>query len=455
MSDKHNILCTALENIDTTYIEESLDYAPQPRHKTARLPKLSAACAALLLLAGLSATAFALSRIPLSWRDIFSPRQTVIGDADEAPVVSRQNANLEDLEINVQSAISDERTLYLLYSIKSNEGATLDPKGQFANFELLFPDKTMSGAYQQYFISRREGVPENELEGVIYADWQPENGAERLALTFTDWQEKQPFDDVTIDVDIAEMVSNSGENAQLPALFTGREVPQYLWQPSDAGIPLPYGGVSLCNAGWSDGVLQLVMKGSLDAGEWATGQNWYFIDTRTGDVIYPELSAEYLRADKLDNDLAGSDWQYFWNFVTIDKEALPYLEMHWGGKDSLATVLPGKWTVEVMQTPVSVESHLLAENVVLTYAGETLLAEKIECSKLSMAVYFADYIDSTTGILGAFELFDVNGDMIPCDWGFTADQTDDSCMIWTRFKEPIDPETIGRLVVDGEVVFTK
>ena len=74
----------------------------------------------------------------------------------------------------------------------------------------------------------------------------------------------------------------------------------------------------------------------------------------------------------------------------------------------------------------------------------------MESSKLSMAVYFADYVDSTTGILGAFEIFDANGDAIPCDWGFTADQADDSCMIWTRFDEPIEPESIYRLTFDSD-----
>ena len=54
--------------------------------------------------------------------------------------------------------------------------------------------------------------------------------------------------------------------------------------------------------------------------------------------------------------------------------------------------------------------------------------ERVECSKLSMAVYFADYVDSTTGILGAFRAFDADGKPIPCDWSFIADQTDDSCM---------------------------
>ena len=129
--------------------------------------------------------------------------------------------------------------------------------------------------------------------------------------------------------------------------------------------------------------------------------------------------------------------------------------MHWGGKEIYTTVLPGKWKVTLEETPVTIASEVLAENVPLTYGGEELTAERIECSKLSVAVYFADYVDSTTGILGAFEIFDANGDAIPCDWGFTADQADDSCMIWTRFDEPIEPECICRLTFNGETVFER
>lgn len=92
--------------------------------------------------------------------------------------------------------------------------------------------------------------------------------------------------------------------------------------------------------------------------------------------------------------------------MAVDKEALPYLELHWGGKYIFTTVLPGHWKVTLDETPVTVQSEVLAENVPLTYGGEELTAERIECSKLSMAVYFADYVDSTTGILSAFRVFD-------------------------------------------------
>ena len=416
-------------------MEEALDFEANANcvKRTVRFPKLSAACLILLLIFGFSATAFAISRIPLSWRDIFSPSQTVIGDADEVPVVSQQHTDVENLKIDVVKAISDERVLYLLYSVKSNEGAVLNSEGRFASFDLYFPDKMMSGAYVSYFLPRKVGVPENELEGVIYADWQTDTNAKDLAMTFSNWQEEEWFDDVKVNFNVAKLVENS-DNEE---------------------IPLPYGGVSICNARWEDGVLQLMMKGPSAVDDWSTGQNWYFIDTRTDTVIYPEQRADYHTPDELDQDADNNDWCYFWNYVSVDKEALPYLELHWGGKAIFTTVLLGEWMVTLDETPITVQSEVLAEKVPLSYGGETLLAEKIECSKLSMAVYFADYVDSTTGVLSVFEIFDANGDAIPCDWGFTADQADDSCMIWTRFNEPIEPESICKLTFKGETVFER
>ena len=425
-----DVLSSAVGNIDTMYLEEALDFEVKANREKRpfRFPKFSAACVALLLILGVSATAFAISRIPLSWRDIFSPSQTVIGDEDEESVISLQHTNLETLSIDVVKAISDERSLYLLYSVKANDGAVLSPEGRFSSFDLYFPDKMMSGAYASYFPPRKNGVPENESEGVVYADWQPGNSANGLVMTFSNWQEKQFFDDVKVDCNIAELVTN----------------------PSDAEIPLPYGGVSLCNAHWESGVLRLTMKGPRDVGEWSEGKHWYCIDTRSGTVIYPEQRADYHQPDELDSGVCC-----FQNYVPVDKEALPYLELHWGGADIFTTVLAGEWVVTLDETPITVQSELLAENVPLSYGGKELLAEKIECSKLSMAVYFADYVDSTTGILGALKIFDAKGDPILCDWGFTADQNDDSCMIWTRFAEPIDPETICKVTFNGTTIFTR
>lgn len=458
MEHRGEKLWAALSDIDAAYIEEALDSKPRQRRTPRRIPRLSAACAAVLIVLGVSVTAFAISRIPLSWRDIFGAEQTVIGDGDEAPVVSQQQPQAvatEELQIKVEKVISDERTLYLLYSVKANDGAVLDQAGKFADFELYFPGKMMSGAYVSRFLERKEGVPENELEGVVYADWQPGDSANGLVMTLSNWQEQKAFEDITVEFNVAEMVENAGENANLPALYTGY-TPQYLWQPGDADVKLPC-GVSICNAGWEDGILQLVMKEPVGSKEWSSSweKNWYFLDTRTGTVIYPNSDVHFSHPSAFDPDAANADWQYFWRTIPVDRDALPYLELHWGGKDIFTTVLSGDWTVTLDETPVTVQSEVLAEDVPLSYGGETLSVEKIECSKLSMAVYFADYVDSTTGILGAFQAFDANGDVIPCDWGFTADQADDSCMIWTRFKEPIEPESICRLTFDGDTVFER
>ena len=460
MDRKTDKLVSAIGDIDTAYLEEALDFnrTNAGRRKRTRFPKLSAACAAVLIILGVSVTAFAISRIPLSWRDIFSPGQTVIGDADEAPVTSQQQPAVatEELQINVEKVISDERTLYLLYGLKANEGAVLDQDGQFTDFELYFPSKMMSGAYVSYFLERKAGVPKNELEGVVHADWQPGDSANGLVINLSNWQEKTWFDDVTIDFDVAKMVENAGENAKLPKLSQS-QLPQhleYLWQPGDADIPLPYGCLSICNAGWENGVLQMVMKGPVNQNI-SYPENWYFVDTRTDTIIYPESRAMFYTPGTLDPSITDTDWNYIWEFVLVDKETLPYLELHWGGKEVYTTVLPGKWKVTLEETPVTIASEVLAENVPLTYGGEELTAERIECSKLSVAVYFADYVDSTTGILGAFRVFDADGKPIPCDWSFTADQANDSCMIWTRFDEPMEPGSVCKLTFNGETVFTR
>ena len=460
MDHKIDKLISAIGDMNTAYLEEAIafDGAKVGQQKAVRSKKLSAALVAALVILGLSVTAFAISRLPLSWRDIFSTSQTVIGDEDETSVISQQQpaAATEELQINVEKVISDERTLYLLYGLKANEGAVLRQSGQFADFELYFPGKMMSGAYVSSFLPRKEGVPENELEGVVYANWQPGSSANGLVMTFANWQEKTWFDDVTIDFDVAKMVENAGENAKLPKLSQS-QLPQhleYLWQPGDADVKLPYGDLSICNAGWENGVLQLVMKGPVSASEWSSGENWYFTDTRTGTVISPEPGASYSSPDAFDPDIGDADWRYIWAFVTVDKEALPYLEMHWGGKEILTTVLPGQWQVTLDETPVTVQSEVLAENVPLAYGGETLQVKKVACSKLSMAVYFDSYVDSTADT-GRFEIFDANGNLIPSRWGFIAAQTDDSCMFLTRFDEPIEPERICKLTFNGETVFER
>lgn len=316
MDRKTDKLVSAIGDIDTAYLEEALDFnrTNADRRKRTRFPKLSAACAAVLIILGVSVTAFAISRIPLSWRDIFSPGQTVIGDADEAPVISQQQpqaAATEELQIKVEKVISDERSLYLLYSVKANEGAVLDQTGKFTDFELYFPGKMMSGAYVSQFLERKEGIPENELEGVVYANWQPGDSANGLVMNLSNWQEKRWFDDVKVDFNVAEMVENAGENAKLSKLQTAYS-PEYLWQPGDADVKLP-GNASICNAGWEDGILQLVMKEPLSAQEWSATweNNWYFLDTRTDTVIYPEPHCHFGQPGDFGPEAADADWHYF------------------------------------------------------------------------------------------------------------------------------------------------
>ena len=463
MDHKTDKVISAIGDMDTAYLEEALDYGSTKasRKRIRRFPKLSAACVAVLVILGLSVTAFAISRIPLSWRDIFSPSQTVIGDEDEVPVVSQQQqpeqqtVPTEEMQIKIEKVISDERTLYLLYSVKANEGAVLGQNGKFTDFELYFPGKMMSGAYVSQFLERKEGIPENELEGVVHADWQPGDSANGLVINLSNWQEKTWFDDVTIDFDVAKMVENAGENARLPKLSQS-QLPQhleYLWQPGDADIPLPYGGLSICNAGWENGVLQMVMKGPVNQNI-SYPENWYFVDTRTDTIIYPESRAMFYTPGTLDPSITDTDWNYIWEFVLVDKETLPYLELHWGGKYIFTTVLPGHWKVTLDETPVTVQSEVLAENVPLSYAGETILAKKIECSKLSMAVYFDGFVDSTADTW-KFEIFDTNGDLIPSNWGYIAAQNEDSCMFLTEFDEPIEPETVCKLTYNGKTVFER
>ena len=319
MDHKIDKLISAIGDMNTAYLEEAIafDGAKASQKKAVHPRKLSAALVAALVILGLSVTAFAISRIPLSWRDIFSPGQTVIGDGDEEPVVSQQAAATEELQIKLEKVISDERTLYILYSVKANDGAVLDPKGQFAELDLYFPGQMMSGAYVSYFLERRDGVPENELEGVVLADWQPSNRANGLVIGFSDWQEK-PLD-----------------------------------------------------------------------------------------------------------------------------------------SESFTTVLSGHWQVTLDETPITIESEVLAENVPLSYGGKEFLAEKVECSKLSIAFYLMEYADPTERRYRQFKAFDANGYHIPFTWNSLAAADGESSMIWARFDEPIEPLNVCKLTFNGETIFER
>lgn len=98
MNDKTEQLLLAMEQIDTAYLEEALDFQPEVRgakgsengreksnaRRTIRFPKLSAACAALLIVFGLSATAFAVSRF-------------ITLEDEAAPVTIAANVPLENI----------------------------------------------------------------------------------------------------------------------------------------------------------------------------------------------------------------------------------------------------------------------------------------------------------------------------------------------------------------------
>ena len=138
MDHKIDKLISAIGDMNTAYLEEAIafDGAKVGQQKAVRSKKLSAALVAALVILGLSVTAFAISRLPLSWRDIFSTSQTVIGDEDEEPVVSQQAAATEELQIKLEKVISDERTLYILYSVKAR---FLIPRVNSPSSTCIFP----------------------------------------------------------------------------------------------------------------------------------------------------------------------------------------------------------------------------------------------------------------------------------------------------------------------------
>ena len=65
-------LVSAIGDIDTAYLEEALDFdrANAGRRKRTRFPRLSAACAAVLIILGVSVTAFAVYFPPRSLETI-------------------------------------------------------------------------------------------------------------------------------------------------------------------------------------------------------------------------------------------------------------------------------------------------------------------------------------------------------------------------------------------------
>ena len=66
-----------------------------------------------------------------------------------------------------------------------------------------------------------------------------------------------------------------------------------------------------------------------------------------------------------------------------------------------------------MDIPVTMPSEVLVRNVPIDFKGEKLTVDRIECSKMSMAVYFPGNIDSATGILNSFAAWDKDGRYLP------------------------------------------
>lgn len=463
MISKKEKLSAAIGNVDEQYIEEALNYKGYSNARHRKFPRMSAACIAVLIISLFSITALAISFTSLSWRDLFGVRQTVIGDGDEASISSERiigdGIPKDGLNIDIQKILSDERALYILYTLRIDEGEKLSSAGRFADFQMYFPDKMMSGAYQQFFLDRNGNAPANELGGVIYANWQADMEARRLTLMFSDWQELEMLDAVKVDFDLAEIVRSAGTNARLPALAT-KGPQEYLWQPAGGQTEFPNSsGVYIDNAGWENGILQIVLRGPIGASEsgsseWTTGQNWYFVDTRTGEILYPDSLGFGCAADDIDETLTGVDWQYYWRYLEVEKEDLPFLELYSGGKDTYVTKIPGTYKAEV-EVPVTMKSELLTENIALNYNGAKIVAKRIECSKITIGIYFSEYIDSTSGILDMFEALDAGGNRLDCRWVFTADADGNGCMVWAVFDEPQELGTIKYLSYNGNLIYSE
>ncbi len=232
-------------------------------------------------------------------------------------------------------------------------------------------------------------------------------------------------------------------------------------------------GVYIDNLGWEDGMLHIVLRGPCKEAEWLTGgvtevpkyadpdiwsrsQHWYFVDSRTGEKLYVELHENGFASpvDLGEVDLSEDpDWQYAWQFLKIAKEDLPYLELYCGGDSVNVTKWSGtkEFTVDI---PVTMPSKVLARDLPIHYNGEDLTIDRIECSKVSIAIYFPGYVDSASGI-NIFEVFDKDGERIDCNLTFTAEQSNRECMFWGTFNEPIDPDTVCSITYNGQPIFSR
>lgn len=450
----------SFHNIQTIFAERTGINVCEKRYKETDEVKRVGVMVSMVLgiVSIMSLTAFAFSRLELSWKDIFGEEQTVIGGSDEVTIPLEniiEEAQVEgNLQINIQKVISDERALYILYTVRVKEGQFLDPNGRFANFQMYFPNKMMSGAFYQMPLKSTVQYNVNELGGVIYADWQADTEEQGLILQFSDWQEKEMSDSVKVDFNLEEAVRNAGENVRLP-VHSNQWVQEYLWQPAGGQTELPYSnGVFLDNVGWEDDILQFVLRGPVDAWEWFCGQNFYLIDTRTDIIIYPASLGVGCTPDELDNTIGEVDWQYFWRYFEVEEEDLPFLELYCGGKEAYVTKVKGDYKVIIDEIPVTMSSERLVENIVLEYNGTPERIEKIECSKITIGIYFAECIDSSAGILQMFEAYDVEGNILDYHWAYTADANGEGSLVWTVFDEPQEQGTINTITYNGEVIYS-
>ena len=244
-------------------------------------------------------------------------------------------------------------------------------------------------------------------------------------------------------------------NSQGLAVHSNQWVQEYLWQPAGGQTELPYSnGVFLDNVGWEDDILQFVLRGPVDAWEWFCGQNFYLIDTRTDIIIFPASLGVGCTPDELDNTIGEVDWQYFWRYFEVEEEDLPFLELYCGGKEAYVTKVKGDYKVIIDEIPVTMSSERLVENIVLEYNGTPERIEKIECSKITIGIYFAECIDSSAGILQMFEAYDVEGNILDYHWAYTADANGEGSLVWTVFDEPREQGTINTITYNGEVIYS-
>lgn len=475
MESKKTVLTEALGSVSSKYIEEALE-TRKLRRSAVRLQRVSAACIALAVVALCTVTALAVKYWVPSWKDLFGKDQNVIGEEDQEPLLPDSVSASGDLDLNleIQGIISDERVLYIPFTLSSKDGTPLDSRGNFRNYRMYFPDKMMSGGYQYFFLGPDGETAPGTLGGVFYAHWQAEPTVKDVVIEVTDWQELETVDAVKVDINIADTVEKAGSNAKLPALYRSPfgyylSDPQeeYLWQPGGGRTLIPGStDVYIDNMGWENGYLHIVIRGPLDSDEWTYGRNWlsesgetaytdgywYFVDTRTGEKLFVEPYGFGELPDVIFDDVEEAEWNYFWQFLKVGREDLPYLEMYAGGDRIYITKWEGSLTLST-QVPVTIPSEVLARDIPIDYNGEALTIDRIECSKISIAVYFPGYVDSTNWAY--FEALDKNGKRIDCRWSFIAEQSGKECMYWAVFDEPLEPGTVCTVTYNGQPIFSR